>query len=236
MGGGRDRLAGLPCPQPPTQGLRDCACRQPGQPRAQKTGTRALAGGQGGQDGSQRGLGRASLEQQAVDGGGREPRDMHVCPRPGSTCWPGSLPPSTASPSRPPRGSGARTGTRSSWERGPPPSHAPSAGLPAAWMGLLLLWGDGEGARAAASRARSPRRAVPLALRTELWLGLGQPWTAAREVSLQGWGEALPCPPAGPGAPLQAARRPGAGWEAVSGPSRLPAGVHTQSQDKKILW
>lgn len=50
MGGGRGRPGHRPSP-PPTQGLQDCECQQPRQPRAQKTGTWALAGGEGAREG-----------------------------------------------------------------------------------------------------------------------------------------------------------------------------------------
>lgn len=74
MGGGRGRLGHRPSP-PPTQGLRDCECQQPRQPRAQKTGTWALAGGEGGQDASM-GLPKASLTQREASCG--EQKDKHT--------------------------------------------------------------------------------------------------------------------------------------------------------------
>lgn len=241
MGGGRGRLGHRPSP-PPTQGLRDCECQQPRQPRAQKTGTWALAGGEGGQDASV-GLGWASLAQRAASCG--EQRQTHTCTH---TPWKhlprlGPFLPSLLLPEAHQRW-GMVSGTHKPLKRRPPLLHM-SLGQPPCYLDgdHYCFRGTGKKPELQSGPESRKRRAplfTPQGTLAEAWTALEScpkgftPSLTQR--GCWGWGEALPCPQPGPGAPPQAARRPKSRVGSRLCPSCLPAGVQTQSQDKKILW
>lgn len=118
----------------------------------------------------------------------------------------------------------------------------PLVSLPAAWMGTIIAL-EGQGRSQNCNQVRDPEReGLPLFIPQGTLAGAWTTLESCPKVSLLssegvlGWGEALPCPPAGSGTPLQAARRPKGRVGSRLCPSCLLAGVQIQSQDKKILW
>lgn len=102
--------------------------------------------------------------------------------------------------------------------------------------------GTGKGKSCSPGQESRKRRAAPLYSAGSSGWGLALGKLPSRFHSFLhtrgcwGWDVTLPCPSSGPGAPPQAVRWPKGRVGGRLCPSCLPAGVQTQSQDKKILW